>query len=214
MIETIASGAVGAALGFGANWLLERTRRRNAIDQACRQAYAAWFTAEATLHRRMQTLAGKLVGFPKDAENHLLLTQEIATLLTENRSLITATNEAFFVERNGYLRRQLKYLHDYIGILCGELEFAVKHYGENLSLHNQYTNKEIEQLTPKQVARLSTEAREGLELWRSQREQFNKHDATCPYKSPDFKATIVKRTDDIHRHAEELRESVARRLAK
>ena len=45
---SILAGAVGGAvIGFFGNYLLERVKRRTALNDASRKAYAPWFTAEA-----------------------------------------------------------------------------------------------------------------------------------------------------------------------
>jgi hypothetical protein len=202
----IGSGFGGVIVGFFANYFLERFKRRNAMSDASRKAYASWFTAEGLLLRRVDIVCSKLVGFPTDRAKHDALMVEIGSLVEEGRTLITSMNEAYLTEQNRKVRSRLSSLHSYLINVVGTLEFAARHHKENLEFHESFDG-----MTDEKLAALPDVERQELI---SMREEFKKHDAECPFKSSAFREKLTGHMTRIHDMVEGLRDILAGTLSR
>jgi len=199
------SGIVGAGVGFAANYVLERIKRRHAMSDARRKAYAAWFTNEELLRQRIRRVCEKLVGFPKDESRHAAVTLEVASLANEAKTLAAAMNEAFLAENSRHVRKQLSVLTELLVGIADTLDFAARHYGENLEFHKQFA--EMDEGT---LSKLPAEKRTE---WERLKADFAQHDATCPFKSPTFRSDLETTLATFHKNATELRNALAGRLS-
>jgi hypothetical protein len=194
----VPSIAIGAITGYFANYFIERFKRRSAIKDFSRKAYAAWFTAEALILRRVDTVCNKLVGFPTDRARHEALMVEVRSLAEDGRTLITTMNEAFLTEQNRRMRTMLSRLHKHLVGLVETLEFAARHYYENLELHEHFDCLTEDDLP-------EAEREEYIAL----KEEFKKHDASCPFKSSKFQKDLREYTTGLHKIVEEVRDRLA-----
>ena len=94
----------GAIVGSLATYVMERTKRRSAMNDARRKAYASWFTAEALLQHRAQIVRNNgLISVDLTGTNSYgRLSQVVGGL--RGRTLVTAMNEAFLSERSRRVR--------------------------------------------------------------------------------------------------------------
>lgn len=201
----IASVIVGATVGFGASYLLERVRRRHAMTDARRKSYATWFTNEELLRQRASRVCEKLVGFPRDEARYAAVTAEVASLADDAKTLAAAMNEAFLAESNSQVRKRLSVMSEFLLKLADTLDFAARHYGENLEF-----NKTFLEMDEETLSQLSTEQRHE---WENMRASFTEHDANCPFKSKEFRLQLAGALDLIHEKAAELRSMLAARLS-
>jgi hypothetical protein len=98
-MSDLVSGIIGAAVGFFANYSIERFRRRGVINDVRRKAYATWFASEALMSERLKSVCERLSGFPRDIERHMALTAEMSALAADLKTLVTSMNEAFLAEK-------------------------------------------------------------------------------------------------------------------
>jgi hypothetical protein len=206
VMSELVAGMAGAAIGYFANLSIERFRRRSVITDARRTVYAAWFTSESMMSERLKAVCDKLVGFPRDMERHRALTAEISSLAEEVKTLVTAMNAAFLLERRRRFRQQLALLNDSLVAILGNLDLAARHYGENLRFHETFENMTVEKL---EMLDIETRNR-----WQETKNSFEKHDAECPFKSPDFRDRLASLLDNAHIAAARLRERLASALSK
>ena len=194
----------GAIVGSLATYVMERTKRRSAMNDARRKAYASWFTAEALLQHRTEIVSRRMVGFLPDRDRHEALMVEVKSLVDEGRTLVTAMNEAFLSERSRRVRAILSKLHHFLAFVVNALEFVA--HKENLEFHAHYDSK-----TDIEVDALPDAEREE---WISLRERFQKHDAECPFKSPEFGTELREALGEVHNQVERLRETLAGALSR
>ena len=191
----------GAVVGFVASYVIERFKRRSAMNDARRKAYASWFTAEALLVRRTEIVCRKLVGFIPDRERHDTLMAEIKSLVDDGRALVTAMNEAFLAEKVRSVRAILLRLNDFLVFVVADLENAAQHYRDNLAFHENFDS-----MTDDEVDALPNSDREE---WIALRERFQKHDAECFYKSTAFRTELADVLTLVHKEVERLRDILA-----
>ena len=206
MMSELIAGIAGAAIGYCANLSIERFRRRGVITDARRKAYATWFTSESLMCEKLKAVCNKLAGFPRDMERHRALTAEVSSLADEVKVLVTAMNEAFLLERKRSVRRQLTLLNGSLVTILGNLDFAARHYGENLEFHAM-----LEKMTDERLRELDVETRN---IWQGVKDKFEEHDAECPFKSPVFRDEMVTLLERAHSQAGGLRERLASTLSK
>jgi hypothetical protein len=206
VVVAITSVTGGAFVGFFANYFIERFKRRNAMNDDSRKAYASWFTAEALLLRRINTVCDRLVGFPTNRERHEALMVEIRSLADEGKELITSMNEAFLTEKNRDVRDSLSVVNRVFVRIVGTLEFSEQHYKENLAFHEHF-----ERITADELATLPDRERDE---WIETKEQFEKHDATCPFKLNEFRLELDEQLALTHKLVEKLRDKLAGTLSR
>jgi hypothetical protein len=197
--------ALAGLVGFAANYGLERFRRRGALNEARRKAYASWFTSEEVMYVRVKGVCERLVGFPKNHEKYESLVAEVRSLTDEIRSLVTAMNDAFLAERSWRVRKKLSSLNEILVSVLDTLDFAARHYTENLWFHEQF-----EKMTDDSIKGLPDEERA---LWSTAKKQFEQHDAECPFKSEAFRTRLSRTLERVHDQAGSLREVLARKLS-
>lgn len=206
IVSITVSAGVGAFFAFSVTYLAERFKRRNVISDASRQAYASWFTAEALMMRRIDVVCEKLVGFPTDRAKHEALVIEVRSLVDEGRTLVTAMNKAFLTEKSRYVRKMLDICNTFLVEIVSDLEFAGRHYEENLDFHEYFNG-----MTEERLSRLSHIERD---KFISLRDRFQKHDAECPFKSRQFREKLGNALARVHKQMERLRETLAGTLSR
>jgi len=198
-------GIGGTAVGFIANYVVERFRRRGTMNDARRRAYAEWFTREAFIQQRIAMICERLVGFPRDPEKHSALTAEVSLLADDVRALVTATNEAFLSEKRRSIRNALSISSDFLIEILATLDFAARHYGENLEFHELFGKN------PEEIRKDLTG--DEFTRWMKMKEDFEEHDAECPFKSPNFRDKLSRSLANVHKNSHKLRSRVARKIA-
>lgn len=195
-----------ATMAFVAGLAVARHQRRGQLSNARRESYAEWFTSENLLYEKVKSVCDKLVGFPKDREKHAQLTAEVQVLAGDMEALNAALNRAFLAESSARSRRRLRQITGICSSLCGDLIFASEHYTENLEFHEYFS---------KTTADERSRWPEDLRLkWQRQKERFEKHDSTCPFKSDIFRQKVVGDIEKLHETAMAFQESLARRTSR
>jgi hypothetical protein len=224
----IVSAVAGGAFTYCTTYFIERFKRSSIMTDARRKAYASWFTAEALMLRRVHAVSEKLVGFPTDPKRHEALIIEITALVDDGRALITAMNEAFLTESSRNTRKILSSLHEFLITIVSSLEFAGRHYTENLEFHETFSMRlsdiheleaKVEELSADELEQLSAdELRSRLdrvkERWRENKAMFEAHDAECPFKSSKFRDDLRSHAALIHEQVERLRDVLAGTLSR
>ena len=200
-LDSIFVSITTAAAGFVAGMVLEKVRRRGAMNDTRRKAYAGWFTQLSLVQQRIDVVCQGLVGFPKEHEKRDELIKRIDCLAPDVRALVGAMNEAYLAEYRHEVRQLMLKIHDGLLAICDSLEFAAGHYRENLELHGHFGS-----LTPDDLAKMPDDARA---VWQAATQKFDEHDSTCPFKSRQFHDNLRDHANLLNGRALTLREIIA-----
>lgn len=190
-----------ATIAFLAGRYMERLKRRDAMNDIRRNAYASWFVTAEFVNRRTGIVCEKLVGFPRDRKKHAALAEEMASLAMDISKLMTAMNEAYLIEHKWRVRRKLQAINKSLLVVFDALDFAARHYGDDLEFH-----EEFESMPDDTFAEMPEELRA---RWNAVKERFKVHDATCPFKSEKFYKTLSGELKELRDETHSLRETLA-----